>query len=100
LLDAAAFRDALAGAGAELILHGHEHVRSVMWLNGPDRRIPAIGVPSASAATGGHWQPAGYNMFRVAGTPKAWHCEMMTRGFGPGSAGIVELDRRVLLRVA
>ena len=58
LLDAAAFRDVLAEAGAELILHGHEHVRSVTWLDGPDRRIAAVGVPSASAAVGGHWQPA------------------------------------------
>src|SRR3974390_190337 len=56
LLDAAAFREALAGGGAGLLLHGHEPVRSVMWLDGRDRRIPAIGVPSASAATGGHWQ--------------------------------------------
>jgi 3',5'-cyclic AMP phosphodiesterase CpdA len=100
LLDAAAFREALAEAGAELILHGHDHVRSVTWLDGPDRRIPAIGVPSASAAIGGHWQPAGYNVFRVTGAPKAWHCEMVTRGFAPGCADIIELDRRVLLRVA
>jgi 3',5'-cyclic AMP phosphodiesterase CpdA len=100
LLDAAAFRDALAEAGAELILHGHEHVRSVIWLDGPDRRIPAICVPSASAAIGGHWQPAGYNLFRITGTPKAWHCEMVTRGFGPGAVDIDELDRRVLLRAA
>ena len=98
LLDAAAFRAALAHAGAELVLHGHEHVRSVIWLDGPDRRIPAIGVPSASAATGGHWQPAGYNLFRVTGAPKAWHCEMITRGFVSGCADIIELDRRVLLR--
>jgi 3',5'-cyclic AMP phosphodiesterase CpdA len=100
LLDAAAFRDALAEAGAELILHGHEHVRSVIWVDGPGQRIPAIGVPSASAAFGGHWQPAGYNLFRVTGAPEAWHCEMTTRGFAPGCADIIELDRRVLLRAA
>jgi 3',5'-cyclic AMP phosphodiesterase CpdA len=98
LLDAAAFRDALAEVGAELVLHGHEHVRSVIWLDGPSGRIPAIGVPSASAAIRGHWQPAGYYLFRITGPPQAWHCEMVTRGFGPDSPDIVELDRRVLLR--
>ncbi|MBV8512757.1 MAG: metallophosphoesterase, partial [Xanthobacteraceae bacterium] len=53
LLDAGPFRDVLAKVGAELVLHGHEHVHSVMWLDGSDRRIPAVGVPSASAAVGG-----------------------------------------------
>jgi 3',5'-cyclic AMP phosphodiesterase CpdA len=100
LLDAGAFRNALAKVGAELVLHGHEHVHSVIWLDGPDRRIPVVGVPSASASTGGHWQPAAYNLFRVTGAAKAWHCEIVTRGFRPGSDGIIELDRRVLLRAA
>jgi 3',5'-cyclic AMP phosphodiesterase CpdA len=98
LLDAGAFRDVLATVGAELVLHGHEHVHSVMWLDGSDRRIPAVGVPSASATIGGHWQPASYNLFRVTGTPKAWRCEMVTRGFAPGCADIAEIDRRVLVR--
>ncbi len=100
LLDALAFRNVLAEAGAELVLHGHEHVHSVIWLHGPDRRIPVVGVPSASAAAGGHWQPAGYNLFRVTGAPNAWRCEMITRGFASGSDGIIELDRRVLVRAA
>ncbi len=100
LLDATALRDVLGQAGAELVLHGHEHVHSVMWLDGPGARIPVVGVASASAAVGGHWQPAGYNLFRVTGAPKGWHCEMITRGFASTSADIVELDRRVLVRAA
>ena len=100
LLDAIAFRNVLARAGAELVLHGHEHVHSVTWLDGPEGRIPAVGVPSASAAVGGHWQPAAYNLFRVSGTLKAWRCEMITRGFAPGSDRILELERRVLIRAA
>ena len=35
--------------GVELILHGHDHVDSTMWIDGPTAAIPAIGVPSASA---------------------------------------------------
>ena len=98
LLDADVFRNVLAKAGAELVLHGHEHVSSVTWLDGPERRIPAVGVPSASAAPGGRWQPAGYNLFRIEGEPDAWRCEMIARGFRPGSSTIGELGRRVLLR--
>src|SRR5213076_1164614 len=35
--------------GVELILHGHDHVHSTIWVEGPKGAIPAIGVPSASA---------------------------------------------------
>jgi 3',5'-cyclic AMP phosphodiesterase CpdA len=99
LLDASAFREALAKAGAEIVLHGHDHIGSVTWLEGPARRIPAIGVPSASAATGGRWEPAGYNLYRIDGSANGWRCEMITRGFRAGSDKIGEIDRRVLLRV-
>jgi 3',5'-cyclic AMP phosphodiesterase CpdA len=98
LLDADGFRGALAQAGAELVLHGHDHVSSVSWLSGPNRRIPAVGVPSASAATGGRWEPAGYNLYRIEGSSNAWRCEMITRGFRDGSTTIGELERRALLR--
>ncbi len=39
--------------GVELILHGHDHVHSTMWFEGPKGAIPAIGVPSASAIAHG-----------------------------------------------
>src|ERR1700733_14505925 len=35
--------------GVELILHGHDHVHSTIWIDGPKGNIPAIGVPSAAA---------------------------------------------------
>jgi 3',5'-cyclic AMP phosphodiesterase CpdA len=98
LLDADAFRGVLANEGAELVLHGHDHISSVAWLDGPDRRIPVVGVPSASAATGGPWEPAGYNLYRVEGESRAWRCEMIARGFEPGNNTIGEVGRRVLVR--
>lgn len=33
----------------DLILHGHTHKSSLAYLNTPDRAIPVVGVPSASA---------------------------------------------------
>lgn len=48
LVDAGPFREALARAGAELVLYGHRHVQSLDWLDGRAGKIPVVGVPSAS----------------------------------------------------
>src|ERR1700687_2115603 len=45
LVDAADLRGVLADKGAELLLHGHDHCRSVIWLDGLGAQIPAVGVP-------------------------------------------------------
>jgi 3',5'-cyclic AMP phosphodiesterase CpdA len=84
LTDAASFRGVLAEKGAELVLHGHDHRRSVIWLQGPDgKKIPAIGVPSASArARHGGEDPAGYHLFQIDRAGDAWRCEMIARERG------------------
>ena len=61
--------------GVELILHGHDHVHSTMWFDGPDRPIPAIGVPSASALAHGRYPAAAYNLFSIWRDGGAWRCE-------------------------
>jgi 3',5'-cyclic AMP phosphodiesterase CpdA len=96
LIDAAPFRRALAQAGAELVLHGHDHRRTIVWLDGPGRPIPAIGIPSASAAPSGHDEPAGYNLYCIAGSPGRWRCEMASRGFRRDEASIGEIGRHTL----
>lgn len=49
LRDAAAFEAMLAEAGAELVLHGHNHVTSLAFLPAAGgRRTPVVGVGSAS----------------------------------------------------
>ncbi len=81
LTDAAELRRALAEHGAELLLHGHDHRRALVWLDGPrGTKIPAVGVPSASArAPHGGEDGAGYNVFRIDGEAAAWRCEMIAR---------------------
>jgi 3',5'-cyclic AMP phosphodiesterase CpdA len=98
LTDAAALRAALARRGAELVLHGHDHVHALDWLSGPHGPIAALGVPSASAAAlGGHRvEPAAYNLYRIDGHPGAWRCEVVTRGLDAGADRVVELARRAL----
>jgi 3',5'-cyclic AMP phosphodiesterase CpdA len=95
LIDAAPLRAALAAAGAELVIHGHDHVRSLAWLPGQkDMRIPVIGVPSASAsaAAGAKHQAAGYNLYRIGGGPGAWSCEVISRSLQHDKA-VAELKR-------
>jgi 3',5'-cyclic AMP phosphodiesterase CpdA len=80
LVDAADLRDVLADKGAELLLHGHDHSRSLVWLDGPKTRIPSVGVPSASArAPHGDENGAGYNLFHIDGEAGSWRCDMIGR---------------------
>jgi 3',5'-cyclic AMP phosphodiesterase CpdA len=96
LVDAADLRAVLADKGAELLLHGHDHRRSLVWLDGPRHKIPAVGVPSASAqAPHGDEDAAGYNLFRVDGAAGSWRCEMIARQRGP--SGTVRDIERLLL---
>jgi 3',5'-cyclic AMP phosphodiesterase CpdA len=66
--------------GVELVLHGHDHVHSTMWIDGPDRAIPAIGVPSASALAHGRYPAAAYNLFSIERDGNAWRCDQAVRG--------------------
>ena len=96
LIDGPMFRAIVAEHGAELVLHGHNHEQQLMWLDGPRGRIPAVGVPSASAIVSDHDEPAAYNLYGVDGGPAAWSCEMVSRGFSAGQEGITELMRQRL----
>jgi len=66
--------------GVELVLHGHDHVHSTIWIDGPSGSIPAIGVPSASALAHGRYPAAAYNLFSILREGAAWRCEQTVRG--------------------
>ncbi len=81
LIDAPALRRVLAAKGAELLIHGHDHHDALIWLDGPQgKKIPAVCVPSASAAAPhGEEGGAGYHLFTIDDTPRQWCCEMIVR---------------------
>jgi 3',5'-cyclic AMP phosphodiesterase CpdA len=94
LTDAPRLRDVLARHGAELVIHGHNHRRQTVWIEGASGRIPAIGVPSASEAPPGEHDAAGYNLYHIDGQPGAWRCDVIMRGIADND--IVELNRAPL----
>ena len=96
LVDGAHFRAALAQHGAELVIHGHEHVNSLIELEGPRRRIPVVGVPSASGAAAGDDDPAGYNLYRIEARSGGWRCEAVSRGLARDGGTVAEIKRTVL----
>ena len=82
LRDRADLLRVIAVYGAELVIHGHDHERSLVWVDGPDGRVPAIGVPSASAAPGMDHDPAGYNLYCIDAEGDGWRCVIEMRGLG------------------
>jgi 3',5'-cyclic AMP phosphodiesterase CpdA len=88
LSDGAELRAVLAAKGAELLLHGHDHRRALLWLDGPaNKKIPALGVPSASAsARHAKEDPAGYYFFHIDGTGGGWRCETVSYERGADGA--------------
>lgn len=51
LRDRGRFLEVISRAGAELVLHGHDHRDALSWLEGPGgTRIPVVGLGSASYA--------------------------------------------------
>jgi len=96
LTDSTALRAVLRQHGAELVIHGHDHARSLVWLEGPNAPIPALGAPSASAAMDGKDEPAGYYLYEIDGKPGAWRCSAVARGFSRDGGKIIELSRQSL----
>ncbi len=93
LIDARMLRATLQRQGAELLLHGHDHVHSVIYLAGPQCRIPAVGVPSASQVPHAQHGPAGYNLYRISGQAGDWHCELAARALSADGEAVTEVDR-------
>jgi 3',5'-cyclic AMP phosphodiesterase CpdA len=97
LLDAAVLLKVVAAHGVDLVIHGHDHETMLNWLDGPGgTRIPAVGVPSASAAPGRSKADAAYNLYRINDTAAGERqCEIETRGVNAN--GDVVTIKRVML---
>lgn len=76
---------AIARFGAELVLHGHDHVTSVAFVPGPDgRKVPVVGAASPSVLPNDRHAGGAYNLLRIDGEPGDWAIGMVERGFRNG----------------
>ena len=96
LTDSSKLLTLLKRYGVELILHGHDHIHSTMWFDGPDGKIPGIGVPAASALARGRHPAAAYNLLTIERDGNAWRCEQAVRGIDD-ELRVQELKRTRLL---
>jgi 3',5'-cyclic AMP phosphodiesterase CpdA len=96
LIGASRFRAAVREAGAELVLHGHTHQRSLDWIEGRDGAVPVLGVPSASASPGLGRVGATWNRLDIDGAPGRWTINLTERGYRAPSGAIETIDERVI----
>lgn len=94
LQDAAALEAILTHHGAELVLHGHNHLSMLSVRRWSAGTIPVVGVPSASLGRSHKAEPlARYHLFRIepGGT-----IEQVSRGLTQPDGPVVEIERRML----
>lgn len=98
LKDAGAFTAMVAHAGAELILHGHNHVRSVAFVAGPgSRSIPVVGAASASARGDARHHRASYHLYTITRAAAGYTVAGMERGLTEAGT-IADLGPLALVR--
>lgn len=92
LKDAADFSAMIGRVGADLILHGHNHVGSVARIAGPDGRpVPVVGAPSASARTLLSNRRASYYLYTITPGGEGYRISVTERGLDE-EGGIAELS--------
>ena len=83
LRDRVALRAMLAREGAELVLHGHTHRAEFTVLRGPERRVLALGAPSASMRFGRRRVPGAWRALRISSAGGGlWRLDVRERGIG------------------
>lgn len=91
LLDEKKLCAALERNGAELVLHGHLHRRSIRYLRGPQGYVPIVGVPSASLQASIHRPSAAYNICHIDQVNGEWSLEIATRTIKPSGKGFADV---------
>lgn len=97
LRDAEALKDVLVRQGAELVIHGHNHLNMLAWLQGASGPFPVVGTPSGSLGRPSRKEPlARYNLLRIQGSG-ARSVELIGRGLAEADGPPIELERRLLV---
>jgi 3',5'-cyclic AMP phosphodiesterase CpdA len=97
LVEAEEFLKVIADEGAELVLHGHLHSGSLIYVEGKHGKVPVVGVPSATNPPGSIGDAAAFNLYSIGGKPGDFTCHMASVGFTrPGVPAGVIANRQIL----
>jgi len=92
LTDARRLRSVIQIAGAELVLHGHDHRAITMTIAGPDGPVPVAGAAAGSGPPGGGHKPGGYAIHEISADEGAFQVTVIHRCFD-AEGTIVETAR-------
>jgi 3',5'-cyclic AMP phosphodiesterase CpdA len=92
LTDGRRFRAAIERVGAELILHGHEHIRMMTAIKGASGVVPVVGVPAGSGPALGGPRAGGYALHEITENGPCYDLDVIHRGYAE-SGEIVETAR-------
>lgn len=92
LTDGRRFRSAIERCGAELILHGHDHVWMLTAIKGATGVVPVVGVPAAGAPPAEGPRSGGYALHEIAENGPCYELTVIHRAFS-ADGEIVEKAR-------
>jgi 3',5'-cyclic AMP phosphodiesterase CpdA len=92
LTDAAELGVILETEGAELVVHGHNHERSLTLLDGRGGKIPIIGVPSASMTKTRQHDIAAWNLYTIERAKGQWKTKVSIRNWDAANSKMQDLE--------
>ena len=101
LRDAESLRGVIRRAGAELVVHGHNHRTLLATIDGPDGSIPVVGVRSASDIGQRPERRAQYHVYEIEQSRGSggsrFRIALRIRGYDPGSGRFRAEGEQVLM---
>lgn len=85
------FQKVISSHGAELVLHGHSHLPSLYWIEGPKGPVPVVGVAAAGQSAGSERPAAQFNLIDIEGGPGNWSVKLTRRGLAGHAMPVVEI---------
>ena len=100
LQDAEELKLVLEGAGADLVIHGHNHRSMLAECSYAGGCFPVVGVPSFSATpAAGHGELAAYNIYEINKLARGYVINLTQRGLKPDREGVFELRAEQISKV-
>jgi hypothetical protein len=101
LRDAEPLRNVIGRAGADLVVHGHNHRTLIAEIAGPDGPIPVVGVRSASDIGQREERRAQYHVYEIernlGSDGPRFRIGLRIRGYDRDSGRFCAEDERVLV---